>query len=137
VPKSNVEVVWGCFEAFREGNYEAAMQALAPDVEYDLTHFPEGNVYHGHDGVREAFRLWLGAWDEYRQEIVEVIPSGDKVLVVGREIGRGKGSGVEVERGIFAVWTMDAGRAMRIRFFNSREEALRQEDMRPDGETAG
>jgi len=110
------------------------MQALDPDIEYDLTHFPEGSVYRGHDGVREAFRLWLGAWEDYRQEIDEVIPSGEKVLVVGREIGRGKGSGAEVERGIFAVWTLASGRAVRIRFFGSREEALREEGLRPDGD---
>jgi ketosteroid isomerase-like protein len=98
VPTSNAEVVWGSFEAFRAGDYERAMQALAPDVEYDLSHFPEGKVYHGHEGVREAFRLWLGAWDDYRQEIGEVTPAGDKVLVVGREIGRGKGSGAQVNQ---------------------------------------
>ena len=132
---SNAEVVRGCFEAFRDGNYELAMQALAPDVEYDLSHFPEGNVYNGHDGVREAFRLWLGAWEDYRQELDELIPSGDKVLVVGREIGRGKGSGAEVERGIFAVWTFRSGKGIRIRFFGSREEALREEGMRPGGDT--
>jgi ketosteroid isomerase-like protein len=129
VAESNVDVVRSCFEAFREGNYELAMKALSPDVEYDLSHFPEGNVYHGHAGVQEAFRLWLGAWEEYRQELDEVTAFGDKVLVVGREIGRGKGSGAEVERGIFAVWTFASGKGTRIRFFASREEAVREESL--------
>jgi ketosteroid isomerase-like protein len=131
VPSSNDEVVRGSLEAFREGDYEAAMRALDPDVEYDLTHFPEGNIYHGHSGVREAFRLWLGAWDDYRQEISEVTSSGEKVVVVGREIGRGKGSGVEVDRAIFAVWTMHRGKAIRIRFFGSRNEARRDAGLAP------
>jgi hypothetical protein len=30
--------------------------------------FPDGRVYRGHEGVQEAFRIWLGTWEEYRQE---------------------------------------------------------------------
>ena len=53
------------------------MEALDPEIEYDLTHFPDGKVYRGHDGVREAFRIWIGTWEDYRQELDEVIDAGD------------------------------------------------------------
>jgi ketosteroid isomerase-like protein len=86
--KENVEIVRRCGEAFDRGNYQAALDALDPEVEYDLSHFPEGRVYHGHEGVRESFRIWLGTWEDYHQERVEIIDANDQVVVVVREQGR-------------------------------------------------
>jgi ketosteroid isomerase-like protein len=101
--KKNVEIVPRCCEAFNRGHYEAALDALDPDVEYELTHFPDGRVYRGHAGVREAFRIWLGTWDHYRQEQEQFIDAGDEVVVCVREYGRGKGSGLELARAMFGV----------------------------------
>jgi hypothetical protein len=42
--------------------------------------------------------MWLGTWEDYRQERVETIDADDQVVVVVRERGRGKGSGLEVVR---------------------------------------
>jgi ketosteroid isomerase-like protein len=121
----NVEIVRDSFEAFRAGEYERAMKAFAPEIEYDLSHFPEGIVYRGHEGVREAFRIWMGAFEDYRQELDELIDVGDDhVVVVLRECGRGKGSGVEVERLTVGAWTFREGRAIRIRFYDTKEDAL-------------
>jgi ketosteroid isomerase-like protein len=123
--QENVEVVRRSLDAFERGDFDAAMEALDPRIEYDLTHFPDGKVYLGHDGVREAFRIWLGTWEDYRQEIDEVIDLGeDEVVVVLREFGRGKGSGIEVERPTAGVWTLRDGKAVRIRFYAGKAEAL-------------
>ena len=58
--QENVEIVRRCCEAFDRGDYESALDAFAPDIEYDLSHFPDGGVYRGREGVREAFRIWMG-----------------------------------------------------------------------------
>jgi ketosteroid isomerase-like protein len=129
--QENVEVVRRSFEAFQRGDYEAAMDALDPRIEYDLTHFPDGQVYLGHDGVREAFRIWLGTWNDYRQELDELIDLGnDDVLAVVREFGRGKASGIEVERPTAGVWTLRDGKAIRIRFYPGKAEALEAAGLR-------
>jgi ketosteroid isomerase-like protein len=123
--QENVEIVRRCCEASARGDWEAAMMTVHPEIEYDLSRFPEGQVYHGHAGIREAFRIWLGAWQDYRQEWDEIIDAGDEaVVVIGRELGRGKASGVEVEQEVFAVWTMLDGKTIRIRFYPGREDAL-------------
>ena len=101
-----------------------ALEALAADVEYDLSHFPDGRVYRGHEGVREAFRIWMGTWADYRQERDDPIDAGDEVIVPTREYGRGKGSGVALERPTFGVWTMRDGKVVLIRFYSTRAEAL-------------
>lgn len=101
------------------------MDALDPEIEYDLTHFPDGRVYRGHEGVREAFRIWMGTWEEYRQELDELIDVGDdEVIVLVRELGRGKGSGIELERPTAGVWRLRSGKAIRIRFYETRQAAL-------------
>ena len=122
--QENVEIVRRCCEAFNRGDHEAALGALDPTIEYDLRHFPDGRVYHGREGVREAFRIWLGTWEDYRQEQEEFIDAGDEVVVCVREHGRGKGSGLELARATFGVWTLNDGRAVRIRFYGTKVEAL-------------
>ena len=75
--------------------------------------------------MREAFRIWLGTWEDYRQELEEIIDTpGDEVIVLVREFGRGKGSGIEVERPIAAMWTLRDRKAVRIRFYPDRDAAL-------------
>ena len=122
--QENVELVQRCCEAFDGGDYEAALEALAPDIEYDLSHFPDGGVYRGRDGVQEAFRIWLGTWEDYRQVRDEFVDAGDEVIVSVREYGRGKGSGLALERRTFGVWTVRDGRAVRIRFYSTMADAL-------------
>jgi ketosteroid isomerase-like protein len=122
--QQNVEIVTRCCEAFDRGDYETALNALAPDVEYDLSHFPDGRVYRGHEGVREAFRIWMGTWEDYRQERRGLIDAGEEVVVPTLEHGRGKGSGVELDRQTVGVWTMRDGKAVRIRFYTTVAEAL-------------
>ena len=123
--RQNVEIVRECIESFQRGDYATALEALDPEIEYELTHFPDGKIYHGHDGVREAFRIWIGTWDNYRQELDELIDAGDnEVIALVREFGRGIGSGIELERPTAGVWTLRNGKAVRIRFYEGREAAL-------------
>jgi ketosteroid isomerase-like protein len=123
--QQNLEVVRGSFEAFRAGDYARALEAFDPQVEYDLRHFPEGKIYHGRDGVTEAFRIWMAAFEDYRQELDELIDAGaDQVVAVIREFGRGKVSGVETERSTAGLWTLREGRAIRICFYDTKEDAL-------------
>jgi ketosteroid isomerase-like protein len=129
--QENVEIVRGCCEATARGDWDAAMTAIHPEIEYDLSFFPEGRIYHGHAGIREAFRIWLGAWQDYRQEWDEILDAGEEtVVVIGRELGRGKSSGVEVKRDVFAVWTLSEGKGIRIQFHPEREAALKAAGLR-------
>jgi ketosteroid isomerase-like protein len=122
--EKNLEIFWRSCEAFDSGDYEQALDAIDPEIEYDLSHFPEGRVYHGHDGVREAFRIWIGAFDDYRQDREVIAASDDTFVVAVNEYGRGKASGAEVVRTTYGCWTMRAGRAVRIVFFETREATL-------------
>jgi ketosteroid isomerase-like protein len=122
--EENVEIVRRCCEAFDRGDYVEALNALHPDISYELTHFPDGQVYRGHEGVREAFRRWLGTWEDYRQTREEIIDAGESVVVATREFGRGKRSGLHLDRLTFGVWTLKEGKVVRIQFRATKAEAL-------------
>jgi ketosteroid isomerase-like protein len=122
--EENVDIFWRSCEAFDRGDFDRALDAIDPEIEYDLRHFPEGRVYHGHDGIREAFRVWLGAFDEYHQDREVIAAADDKLVVAVTEHGRGKSSGAEVVRSTYGVWNMRAGKAVHITFFGERDEAL-------------
>ena len=129
--QENVEVVWRIAEAWSAGNLEASLAALNPEIAwYDAPQQPGGSVRRGHSGVRESVRMWVGAWDAYRYQPEEVIDSGDKVLLVGRQLGRGKGSAVEVASELLHVWTLRDGKAVEMRMFMDRSEAFEAAGLR-------
>jgi ketosteroid isomerase-like protein len=67
---------------------------------------------------------WLEAWDEYRVIPEEFLDAGDQVVVIYRAVGRGKGSGIAVERRNAPLWTFRDGRAVALEIFATPEEAL-------------
>jgi ketosteroid isomerase-like protein len=126
VSQENVEIVRSFHEAFGEGDRVEWRRHFHPDVVWDITTstMPEAKVYRGHEGVVEFFRDWLGTWDDYRQDTLEVIDAGDAVVTVFRQSGRGRSSGVETERLFFGVYELADSVVTRFRLFESREEAL-------------
>jgi ketosteroid isomerase-like protein len=127
VSQRNVDIVRSFHQAFGAGDRVEWRRHFHPDVVWDVTDssMPGAKVYRGHDGVEEFFRDWLGTWDEYRQETLEVVDAGrDRVLVVFRQTGRGRSSGVQVERDFHALYDLAEGRVVRLRLFDSREDAL-------------
>jgi len=93
-------------EAFLSGDNETALSYYDPEVEFNATTRPEGQVYRGYEGVVEAMRVWVGTWEDWKVEVEEIIDAGDHVLVIARESGHGKGSGVEIDQQAFGVFTL-------------------------------
>jgi ketosteroid isomerase-like protein len=81
-------------------------------------------VVVGRDAVIQASRRYWGAWEDYRVEAEEVLDAGQSVVLISREVGRGKGSGVPVARQNPQLWTFREGRVIRWESFETRAEAL-------------
>ena len=73
---------------------------------------------------RAFFAEWLATWDDYAVENDELIGAGDSVVVVFRQRGRGKGSGLNAERTFFGVYDLKAAKVIGFRLYESREAAL-------------
>jgi ketosteroid isomerase-like protein len=124
--QENVETIRALHEAFDRRDYDTALSALAPDIEW---HAPHGitigeEVFRGRAEVQRGFALWLDAWETHRFEPTEIRGHGDHVFVTGLQIGRGRGSGVEVELRTFHVYKLRDGLVTEMRAFDERTEAL-------------
>jgi ketosteroid isomerase-like protein len=124
--RENVEVVRRQGEAYARGDWEEAMSLFDPDAVLDISRYSAGGgVFHGHEGVRAGFREWIGSWEDYRYELLDVIDAGDdKVVLTSRQSGRGRGSGVEVEVANAVVNTLRNGKVIRMDVYPTHAEAF-------------
>lgn len=78
----------------------------------------------GIDEYLAAMRDWLSAWERpIRIEAEEFIESGDKILALVHWVGRGRGSGVEIEGRGAHLWTFRDRRIIRQDTYRDRDEA--------------
>ncbi len=126
--QENVEIVRGVYDAFTRRDNVAPFAVYAPDIELD---FGEGGgpdaqaVYHGHEGVRIAFRKWLAPFRSFEFRAEEVRDAGDHVLVTVSEHGIGRTSGVVVHRCHWALWTLQGGKIVSLRNYYDHTAALK------------
>jgi ketosteroid isomerase-like protein len=83
---------------------------------------PDQPVVVGNTAAAEAMGRWLSTWEEYDYEPGELIDAGDDVIQAGRQVMAARGA--EVSSEIFFVWTIRDGRAVRLRMFYKRGQAL-------------
>ena len=102
---ANVEVVRAQYEAWKRGDYREALAAFDEAVQWDATHFPDGQIYEGHEGVQLFMRRWIGTWEDYDMIVERYLDAGDEVVIYTRETGRAKASGIEVEHLFGHVFT--------------------------------
>jgi ketosteroid isomerase-like protein len=111
--------------AYNEGDWDAALATMDPDVEFDLSRvMPEMERYRGYEGVKAFWRMLRDVWGEFRTDPEEVIDAGDKLFTRNRLRGTGTASGVATEDVLYQVITLRDGRAMRVVFFRDRADAL-------------
>jgi ketosteroid isomerase-like protein len=122
--EQNVEIVRRSLELFKAGKFEEAFALYDPQVEWDASHFPEGRVYHGHEGIREFFRRYLGTWESFEIEFEEYFDAGEVVVVFARDKAVGRGSGVPVEFVYAQLLTLRDGKVTHWKAFTDREAAL-------------
>lgn len=124
--QENIELVKEFSQLFQEGDREKWREYFDPQVVWDTSasNMPAAGVFHGHEGVERFFRDWLGTWRDFDVEFHEFLDGGDSVVVVFRQRGTGRGSGVQIERDFFAVYDITRAKVVRYRLYESRAEAL-------------
>src|SRR4051794_13272690 len=92
----NLELVQSLYAAWKRGDYSSVGWAHA-DIEFISADGPAPGKWIGHTGMAEGWREFLSAWVEFRLEAVEYRElEDDRVLVLTRQSGRGKTSGLEL-----------------------------------------
>jgi ketosteroid isomerase-like protein len=107
------------------------LPSFDPDVEWsEPPESPGAAVYRGRDGVRRSFEKWVGAWEDYRLDVEELIDVGDHVFARCSQRVRGRTSGIDVEQRLFSVWTLLDGKVVRMRMYYDEREALEAAGLR-------
>ena len=125
MPGENLAVGRRLWDAWQRGDVAAMFEVIHPEVV--STQFPEQvdvSDYHGHEGVREVMEDWIGTWDDYEIELLDMREVGDAVVAALHQRGRGKGSGVAMEGDVWFVWRVRDGKLSRWQMFSSEAEAL-------------
>jgi ketosteroid isomerase-like protein len=120
----NVEIVRRSLEAYQTGDITASVVDVDPEVEFDMTFRPEGRIFRGLDGIAEGMRTWTGTFKDWSFEVEDLIDAGDQVLVIARESGRGKKSGIEIDQLVFQLFRLRRGKVIHWKLYLDRAEAL-------------
>jgi ketosteroid isomerase-like protein len=113
------------YEAFNEGGVGAILERLDPDIHVrDRETLPDRATYRGREGVKKMFEVILEAFDDLHFDVEDVIDRDTHILVVLRQVVRGRGSGIRMVGRTVHVWEMRDGRAVALQVFGTREQAL-------------
>jgi hypothetical protein len=129
---ANVELARRAAEAMNRGDVAAALALieahLAPDYQFDPLYLDR--VYSGTGALRQAIADAAESWQEYRNEIEDIVDLGEHLLHVSHITGRGPGGGVPVDYRVFMLTRFDGDQAVWTKSFPSKAEALEAAGLR-------
>ena len=122
----NVEIVLRGVAAMNRGDAEAFNALCDARFEMRLSGAVGEPVrYVGADGVSQFFRDMGESWAEWGFEVEGARDLDDRVLITGRQRGRGRASGVEVDSARACVVALRDGAVTELRYFTEPAEALK------------
>jgi ketosteroid isomerase-like protein len=133
---ANVELVRSIYAAWERGDY-ASVEWADPQMDLVWADGPTPGRWTGLAELREVWRDFLGAWQELRVEADEYRELDDeRVLVLVRYSGRGKASGVDIDRRMRAraanLLHVRGGKVTRLVVYYDSERALADLGLAPE-----
>ncbi len=128
MPQKNVEIARRAAEAYNRRDIDTFFAEFAtPDLEWWPARARAfgGDCYRGRDGIERFLAETAETWEALQTVPEEFRDLGDRVLVLGRLKGRGKGSGVPVDQLFVNILDFRGGRVWRSRVYFDRDEAMR------------
>ena len=123
----NVEVVRLQFEALENGGVHAAARFWHPDIEWRAVEgaVDDIGVISGRDAMCRYYQDWLEMIDDLRGGIEEVVyDSGETLVAILYNSGRGRGSSVPIRGRYTVVYTIRDGLIVRGREYETQAQAL-------------
>ncbi len=125
--QESVEIVREVIDAWNRNEQDQVLRFLNPEIVFDATRrVLNPKTYVGIEGIADMLADRNEVWDEFRTEPSEFIDAGDRVVVFGHWVGKGKGSGIEVEQPVAHVFTLHDHRIVRVELaYTDRAETLK------------
>lgn len=121
---ADIESLRRAFESFGRGDIGEMMDFSSPDVVvHDAPELPGGGVHHGREAVRRGLEDIRATFDD-----LEIVPEtftrvDERILVVFRAKGHGRGSGIPLDVQLANVFTMKDGFVVEWHAYASEELA--------------
>jgi ketosteroid isomerase-like protein len=128
MPQDKVEVAKRALDANNRRDVDGLFAELVtPDFVWEsaLAGGLDGGSYCGRDGVERFAADTSEYWEELQNTVEEFRDLGDRVFVLGRLTGRGKGSGAPVDQPYAGILDFRGDRIWRYRAYFDRAEGLR------------
>ena len=124
----NLDLVRSIYADWERGGIGQVLQGAAewshPEFEFVAADGPLAGSFTGVEAEESVYGM-LAAWEELRFEVEEYRElDDDRVLVLERRIGRGKGSGVETGTKVAAVFHFRDGKVTRQVAYWDRDRAF-------------
>jgi hypothetical protein len=114
------------YAAFNKVDIGAAVEPLDAQIEWtEPAEFPGGGTYHGREGAKQYLAQSRAAWAEVISEPEQFIPVGNRIVVFVHARLRPKNRNEWQEVRLADVYTFRNGKAIPMRAFADRQEALR------------
>ena len=126
--RENVEVVLEQFEATNSRDFPRAMELYADDVVLVVNDdaFLQWGTFEGKEAVGAWFGDWFSTFEPgYHFDIEETRDEGDLVFLYASHHGRGRSSGVAVEKQTAYLYWVRDGKVVRVELHAGRAEALK------------
>lgn len=115
---SRTDIVQQAHDALNRGDAEALATLCAPDFRLDMSDRvfnPE--VYSGHDGIRRFVAEVHEVWETFTWEPIAVEETVDAVLATVHSVGRGRESGLEIDRNSAMLWQIPDETLLELIFY--------------------
>jgi ketosteroid isomerase-like protein len=123
--EENVELVRALHDGWAVGDFAAGAKLCSPDFTWEQhAEAVEPGTRTG-EAVGRSIRNIFDVYSDYRIHAEEFIDGGDELVVVmARNTGVARASGMPVDQFFAFVWTVRQGSLVHLRVFTRREEAL-------------
>jgi len=121
----NTELVRRAHEALNNGDLDALVALCEADFRLDMSdRVLNPAVYEGEDGIRRFYAEVTEVWETFTWRPVELHDLDDLIVVVLHASGKGRGSGLELDRKSAMVWRVANDRLVALTFYRDPEDAF-------------
>ena len=134
---ANLDLVRSIYADWERGDFDRADWAH-PEIQLVGADGPSAGAWTGLSAMRDTWREWLSAWDDWRVEAEEYQELEDgSVLVLVRQSGRGKTSRIEIGRtpgGHATLFHFRDDKVDRLVIYADRDRALADLGLAPEAD---
>jgi ketosteroid isomerase-like protein len=121
-----IDTLRAAYAAFNRGDIDSAVASLDAEIEWsEPQEFPAGGTYHGREGAKRYLTESRAAWAEVSSEPERFIVAGNRIVIFVHARVRPNSNSAFQEVNLADVYTFRNGKAIQMRAFADRQQALR------------